>query len=331
GPALGPDGPPPEPPVELAGDGDHVAVATFNAENLSPVDASHVAAVGRVIAGSLAAPDVVALQEVQDGNGPSRGELSAEATYAALDEAIEKAGGPVYRALDIAPAFEGADGGRPGANIRVAFLYRADRIGFVPRGEPGPKVAARLEEAPAGGVRLRPNPARIEPDHPAWTASRKPLVAELSFRDHPFFVVNVHFASKWGDAPLFGARQPPPTPTAGQRLAQARVVRRFVERLIDRDPRARVVVLGDMNAFARSSPVRTLVEGGLVSGIAQLPDDDRYTYVYRGNAQALDHLLISEPWAQAGFEVDAPHVHAGFPPGARASDHDPVAAKLPMR
>lgn len=330
GPALAPDGPPPKPPTKLAGDEDHVTVATFNAENLGPGDPSHVEAVARVIAGSLGAPDVVALQEVQDGNGSARGELSAEATHAALCEAIARAGGPAYRALDIAPASEGADGGQPGTNIRVAFLYRSDRIGFAPRGEPDPTTEGRLDDAPGGGVRLHPNPARIDPEHPAWTASRKPLVAELSFRGRPFFVVNVHFASKRGDAPLFGALQPPPTPTAGQRLAQARVVRRFVERLMARVPRARVVVLGDMNAFAHSSPVRTMVEGGLVSGLAQLPDDDRYTYVYRGNAQALDHLLVSEPWAQAGFEVDALHLHAGFPPAGRASDHDPLLARLPM-
>ncbi|MFW6067048.1 MAG: endonuclease/exonuclease/phosphatase family protein [Myxococcota bacterium] len=317
----------PEERTALVGDDRHLTVATLNVENLAPTDPSHVEAVAGVVARSLQSPDVVALQEVQDGNGTARGELSAAATYAALTEAVRRAGGAAYDALDVPPAAEDADGGQPGGNIRVALLYRPDRVGC--REREGERVA-RLGEAPGGGLRLAANPARLAPEHPAWAGSRKPLVAELSFGDRRLFVVNVHFASKRGDAPLFGARQPPPTPSEAQRLAQATVVADFVRGLLERQPDARVVVVGDMNAGPASAPLEALRAAGLADLARVRPAEDRHTYVYRGNARPIDHLLGSPGLASAGVvQVDILHLHADQPRDIRPTDHDPVVARIP--
>ena len=51
------------------------------------------------------------------------------------------------------------------------------------------------------------SPGRIDPLNAAWTASRKPLAAEFTFRGKTYFVIVNHFNSKGGDSPLFGRLQ----------------------------------------------------------------------------------------------------------------------------
>ena len=81
------------------------------------------------------------LEEVQDNTGPTSGDGVVDATVTTdlLIDAITAAGGPVdpvtgesfYRYVDIDPQ-EGKDGGEPGGNIRVGFLFRTDRgLSFV--------------------------------------------------------------------------------------------------------------------------------------------------------------------------------------------------------
>ena len=78
----------------------------------------------------LAAPDVVALEEVQDDNGATDdGTVTAGKTLKKLTEAIKAAGGPAYEARQIDPAND-KDGGEPGGNIRAAFLFNPDRVAF---------------------------------------------------------------------------------------------------------------------------------------------------------------------------------------------------------
>jgi uncharacterized protein len=46
---------------------------------------------------------------------------------------------------------------------------------------------------------------------------------------------------------------------------------------------------------------------------ATLPDDERYTYVFEGNSQVLDHILISPAIATRGFAYDVVHVTRSSP------------------
>ena len=78
-------------------------------------------------------PDIIALQEIQDNNGTTDdGTVDASETYGALIAAIQTAGGPVYEYRDIAP-LDGLDGGVPGGNIRVGFLFNPARVTFIDR------------------------------------------------------------------------------------------------------------------------------------------------------------------------------------------------------
>jgi len=52
-------------------------------------------------------------------------------------------------------------------------------------------------------------------------------------------------------------------------------------------------VLGDFNALPNEPEMRPLLKLGLENVIERLPPVDRWTYVYKGQTQQLDYLLLS--------------------------------------
>jgi predicted extracellular nuclease len=203
-------------------------------------------------------------------------------------------------------------------------------VQFVDRKDCGADRAAGVTAGPA----LNCSPGLVDPGSPAFNAgadghggSRKPLAGEFLFNERRFFVVNLHLRSKGGDDPIFGRRQPRRTASTARRTSQAEVVAGFVNGLLRVDENARVVVLGDLNDFEDTEPLYTLETAGLEDLILRAPGEDRYTYVYTGLSQVLDHVLVSAALAD-GAEVDAVHVNADFPAAIRASDHDPVVVRL---
>jgi predicted extracellular nuclease len=187
-----------------------------------------------------------------------------------------------------------------------------------------------------GDPQLSVNPGRIAPADPAWESSRKPLVGQLRFRGHDVFVIANHFASKGGDDPLFGRWQQPVRSSEVQRHAQAQVVRDFVDQLLAVDHDADVVVLGDLNDFEFSTTADLLVGSGrtaLVDLPRTLPADERYTYVFEGNSQVLDHILLSPRLAKVrggrpAYDYDVVHTNAEF--SDQDSDHDPQVVRLDL-
>jgi predicted extracellular nuclease len=222
------------------------------------------------------------------------------------------------------------DGGQPGGNIRVGFLFRTDRgLTFVDR--PGGDATTATTVIPtSSGPRLSISPGRVEPQDPAWVDSRKPLVGEFRMRGRKVFVIANHFASKGGDDPLFGRFQPPTRSSEVQRHAQAQVVNGFVDEILAADPRANVIVLGDINDFEFSETVELLEGGVLTTLMDTLPKAERYSYVFEGNSQVLDQILVSGNVLGAfGIEYDPVHVNSEF--ADQASDHDPQVARLDLR
>jgi predicted extracellular nuclease len=109
----------------------------------------------------------------------------------------------------------------------------------------------------------------------------------------------------------------------------------FVDDILALDPRARVIVLGDLNDFHFSEAVSDVLAADVLTNLMySLPITDRYTYVFEGNSQVLDHILVSDGLADtAGPEFDVVHVNAEFvaditSSSRRASDHDPVVARF---
>ncbi|YAL84546.1 endonuclease/exonuclease/phosphatase family protein [Dermacoccaceae bacterium W4C1] len=312
-----------------------LSVATFNVENLAPSDsATKFSRLATQITTNLRSPDVLTLEEIQDNSGSRNdGVVASGTTVTKLINAIAAAGGPAYSARWIDPV-DLADGGQPGGNIRQVFLYRTDRgVSFVDRRGGNATTAAQVVGTGAN-THLSVSPGRIAPNDAAWTESRKPLVGEFRFRGKSWFVVANHFASKGGDQPLFGRYQQPQRSSEQQRLAQATVVRTFTDQLLKADPSARLVVAGDLNDFEFSPSLATLTGSGrtaLTDLPATLAPRDRYTYVYDGNSQVLDHILISPALTRKGngslgFSYEIVHTNSNF--HDQDSDHDPQVVRL---
>jgi hypothetical protein len=170
----------------------------------------------------------------------------------------------------------------------------------------------------------------VDPANPAWAASRKPLAGEFKANGKTLFVIATHFNSKGGDQPLFGRFQPPTRSSEVQRHAQAQVVNSFVDSILAADRHANIVVLGDINDFEFSETVQILSGGVITSLMETLPKQERYSYVFEGNSQVLDQVLVSDNVLD-NFFVDYDPVHVNSEFADQASDHDPQLARLDLR
>lgn len=303
-----------------------LAVATYNVENLDPSDdtfAAHAAA----IVHNLRSPDIVSLEEIQDDNGATDdGTVGAGRTMATLIDAIEAAGGPRYDWRSIDPA-DKQDGGEPGGNIRQAFLFNPERVSFTDRAGGDATTPTGITKI-RGKAALTLSPGRIDPGSEAFTNSRKPLAGEFTFRGRTVVVIANHFASKGGDQGLTSQYQPPSRGSETQRHLQAKAVHDFTAKILETQKNAAVVALGDINDFEFSGTTELLEGGGtLWSAIKSLPRSERYSYVYQGNSQALDQILISPSIKRGhGFSYDSVHINAEF--HDQISDHDPQVLRF---
>jgi predicted extracellular nuclease len=311
-----------------------LSVASMNMENLSATRSGEepdpkFARLAHIVVDNLRSPDILAAEEIQDNDGASNTTVTdASATWNELIAAIKTAGGPTYEFRQIDPV-DDQDGGEPGGNIRVGFLFRTDRgVSFVDR-PGGTAVNATEENRALPGAQLTFSPGRLQDpvDAATFANSRKPLAGEFTWKGKTYFVVANHFNSKGSDDPLFGRLQPPLRSSEVQRHKQATVVGNFVDTLLAADRNANVVVLGDLNDFDFSETLNILEGRGRLTNLMEtLPVFERYSYVFDGNSQVLDQVLVSRNVAATRPEYDSVHVNAEF--SDQASDHDPQVARL---
>jgi len=83
-----------------------------------------------------------------------------------------------------------------------------------------------------GEPALTLSPGRLDPANPVWTASRKPLVGEFTFKGNDVFVIANHFDAKLGDQNADGRYQYPAQSSAVQRSGQALAEHRFVSQIL---------------------------------------------------------------------------------------------------
>lgn len=141
------------------------------------------------------------------------------------------------------------------------------------------------------------------------------------------------------------------------RLAEALFVRRLVDERLDVDPAVQLAVAGDFNDDESSLAVRTVMGEIVHAGVVPLdeeqqafsdrwrgrvlypcaravPSDQRYSLVFRGSVQQVDHVLVSPAlWARfrgARFLNETLHEDNASPGadgvGPLASDHAPLRA-----
>ncbi|MBM7706953.1 putative extracellular nuclease/endonuclease I [Chryseomicrobium aureum] len=303
-----------------------LTVATYNVENFS-ANASQtsdekVERIAKSFVDKMKSPDIIGLVEVQDNDGSvDSGNPDASQSYERLIAAIKAAGGPEYSYTDIAPVHN-QDGGQPGGNIRVGYLYNADRVELVP-GTKGTSTQA-TQWTDSGSLTL--NPGRIL-DLPQPN-TRKPLAAEFMFNGEKVVVITAHLNSKGGDQGLFGKNQPPVLGSEPERIELAKMINSFIQKGLDKNPDLNVVVAGDMNDFEFTPALAALKGDILVNMIEQVPVEDRFTYYYQGNNQVLDHILVTKNLLEKTV-VDILHINANkMEEHGRASDHDPVLIQV---
>lgn len=140
-----------------------------------------------------------------------------------------------------------------------------------------------------------------------------------------------------------------------RRAAEAVTLRAFADRLLDGQGRERaVIVLGDLNDEPAAATTQILVgppgseistpgferpdqgDGARLWNLAPLiPQERRFSRVFRGRGELIDHLLVSHALVQLVEQVDTgpgePPSITEQPSGRRddpASDHLPVVARF---
>ncbi len=243
--------------------------------------------------------DIAALMELEnDGYGP-------QSSLAQFVDALNATGSD-WKYIDA--------GTGPGDNpIRVGLIYRASKV--TPVGKPA---------VLAGG--------------PFVEHSRVPLAQAFRRGKGPVFVVAAnHFKSK-------GCSQANGTDAdqhdgAGCWNATRTESARRVDAWLKSDPTGqqatRMLIVGDLNAYAQEAPLVTLRSAGWIDAFVAARIDAPYSYVYDGQTGRLDHALLSPSLATHLRGAAEWHANADEPSGDgyagtdvagpwRSSDHDPM-------
>jgi len=303
------------------------AITTFNVENLfdlvddpvkddgssTPTPAALETKLTKLAAAiqvELRLPEILVVQEIEN-----TGILQE------LGDRVNAAAGTDY----VATSFETSDV----RGIEPGFLWDADRVAL----EDAFQLSGPDVEAAFGPTSASPG--------------REPLIGVFDTEGSEVTIVANHFKSKSGDDPLFGVNQPPTRVTEEQRKLQAHVVRDFVDGIIEEDPDAMVMVAGDLNDFPFGEPGEgpdhpvAILEGGsgqtpLTNLLGMEKPAETFTFVFDGNSQVLDHMLVSPSLFELVRAADVLHFNTPFPaslsadPGTplRAADHDPLEGRF---
>lgn len=283
----------------------------------------------KLVAGIIALDaDVVGIQEIENDTRTDDGNRAHDAVQTLVEElnAVEGAG---------TWAWTGAVDHYNNYPVRNEIIYRPAAV--TPIGSP---VALGHQAFDAT------RPGEIEP------LGRPPLAQ--TFRSNakgssqPFTVVVNHFKSKGSDCASMGD----PDVGDGQafcnltRVAQSEALLGFVAELEQES--SGVLVIGDLNSYAREDPITTLEAGGLIDLVERFDGGDAYTYVFDGQLGYLDTALATRSMSNWVTGLTVFHINADEPdvldydmtfkppaqaalyePGPyRASDHDPVIIGL---
>ena len=309
---------------------DKLTIASYNIENFSANNNGHdetpeekVDKIANSFIKEVHSPDIITLIEVQDNNGGvNDGTVDGVKSGEKLAQRIKSLGGPDYKYTEIAPV-DGKDGGKPGANIRVAYLYNPKRVTLIGKEKGGSEEAARFVNG-----HLEKNPARIDPTSVHFEKVRKSLAAEFEFKGERIVVIANHLKSKLGDDAIYGSNQPSVENTRPKRIEEAKILNAFIKEGLRQNPNLKFVLTGDFNDFEFSDSVKTIVGNELVNLMAEHEQGDRYSYFYRGSNQSLDNVLISKN-IKDKVVFSPVHINASFmEEHGRASDHDPVVVQI---
>lgn len=258
-------------------------------------------------------PDVLVTQEFETAELLQR-----------IGDRVNAQAGTRYRA--VAPPTSDLRG------LDVGFLYDAARVELVEHYQmSGPDVEAVFGKT--GTFRHHePLVGRFRP------AAGGPVVT----------LIANHFKTKRNDGHIPNVNSQPMRVTERHRKDQARVVRRLVNELLQKDPEAMVMVVGDLGDFQFAEPGEGehavgILEGGpgevRLRNLIELEDEgDRYNWLFVGQGQVLSHMLASPALAKLAVGADFLHFNSRFPDrmaddlttAIRASDRDPLEVRFQL-
>jgi len=340
----------------LGDDSRSLTVATFNVENLDPGDgAARFTALANAIANNLNSPDIISIEEMQDNNGAGAGGTDASTTWQMLVDALNLATGAHYQWVDQEP--NGSEGGEPGGNIRVGFLYNTDRV-QLGNLDANATIAERRQytDRIGDGVRDAGDLIAFSDDMVAaeintadWSSTRRSLLGEFTFNGNTVYVTANHFSAKGGSGEFWQFDQDlengdPDNSGWAKRSEQAQDVYSVMNLIQSGNANAGIVAGGDFNDFYFYRPLTTLTGYTMADGTGRvggarfdnltltLPEAERYTYTFDGRSQAIDHV-IANTLLSAVATYDVVHLNTGFnPTGSPAlSDHDPGLSSYDYR
>jgi uncharacterized protein len=205
--------------------------------------------------------------------------------------------------------------------IRMGMIYKVGRV--TPVGNALSDVAAVHNRPPLAQTFAAPNGERLN------------------------VIVN-HFKSKRCD----GATLLEQDQNDGQscfnptRVAQSDALLAFISGLSSSSGTNQVLVLGDLNAYAKEDPIRRLTDNGLVD-VLGAADPQAYSFVFNGEAGYLDHALASVSLTSKVRTVTHWKINADEPSVIdyntefktqdlytsspfRSSDHDPILVGIEL-
>ncbi|WP_073088488.1 endonuclease/exonuclease/phosphatase family protein [Selenomonas ruminantium] len=305
-------------------------VASYNIENFSANPSKtpdrKVKRLAESIVNDLKKPDIITVLELQDNDGPTdSGDADATKSAKRLTDAIKEISGVQYDCVNINPN-NNEDGGQPGANIRVAYFYRPDRVQLK-----AGKIGKANDANKWVDGHLSLNPGRINPKDELYNFTRKSLAAEFTFNGKDVVIVANHLNSKRGDDTLYGQKQPVVLKSEAKRLKLAADIKKFVDEGFKQNPNLNIILTGDFNDFEFSPVIKTFEGANMTSVIKDYDLGDRYAYYYQGNNQILDNIIVSNN-LKGHYEFDIVHVNSSFmEEHGRVSDHDPLLIQLDLQ
>jgi predicted extracellular nuclease len=115
-----------------------------------------------------------------------------------------------------------------------------------------------------------------------------------------------HFKSKREDSSTQAYTLP-------RRLQQAQFVAGLVSEIYAAHPGAAVIVLGDLNDYPNAQPLAIVRQAGLWNAMESVARGSRYTYIYQGVSQVMDHVLVSSALAINCVAAQPAHLNADYP------------------
>ncbi len=283
------------------------------------------------IVGFMHAPDVIGVVEVENLAALKRlaARLNADSVVAGRPD-------PKYEAFLI----EGNDG----RGIDNGFLVKTTRLRVVETAQFGKKDKFR-------------NPNTKQDN---FLNDRPPLLIRASLNDtktsQPFEITVVvnHMKS------YLGYNDPKQQDNVRlKKKLQAEFLARLVQARQSSDPKERIIVLGDFNSYQFADGImdmmgtiigkpagrdvvmmasEDLVNPDLINLVDVIAAPQLYSYIFDGNAQVLDHILISETLRKHTSGFGYARINADYPDilrndgnrMERFSDHDPAVAYFTM-